>query len=150
MRSILVCLSALLFATSATLAADVFSTTGTLARRIRASYNQPSHCDIGDLFQDADASTGAQVLACEHGSWVPIGSAAAGATPVYGFTFVALQSFTITGATHAIPTSDLTVDCWDSSDPRARVEPDSVTVDQTTHDVVVSFYASQSGRCVIR
>lgn len=63
--------------------------------------------------------------------------------------FVGVTSVTILGATHQLATADLSVTIWDTSSPRAFIEAGSITVDQTTFDVVISFVVTQSGRIVL-
>ena len=67
----------------------------------------------------------------------------------YAATVTSTTTVTVTGATHGIASSNLRVTCYDNASPRALVEPDSVTIDDTTHDVVINFFAAQSGKCYI-
>ena len=67
----------------------------------------------------------------------------------YSEAFTAVTSITILGATHAIAKTNLSVTLWDNSNPRAMFEAGSITVHQTTFDVVISFAESQSGRVVL-
>ena len=67
----------------------------------------------------------------------------------YAVAFTSATTVTILGATHGIAKTDLLVAIWDSSNPRALIEAGSVTVHQTTFDVVVTFEVAQSGRIVL-
>ncbi len=68
----------------------------------------------------------------------------------YTETFSAVTTVTVTGATHGIGTNMITVACYDDSDPRERVEPDLVTVDDGTNDIVITFYEAETGKCVLQ
>ena len=63
--------------------------------------------------------------------------------------FAGATSVTILGATHRLATADLFITIWDTSSPRAFIEAGSITVDQTTFNVVISFAVAQSGRIVL-
>ena len=67
----------------------------------------------------------------------------------YSEAFTAVTSITILGATHGIAKTNLSVTLWDNSNPRVMFEAGSITVHQTTFDVVISFAESQSGRVVL-
>ena len=70
-------------------------------------------------------------------------------TKSYAVGFTAQTSVTILGTTHGLAKTDIAVIIWDASNPRALIEAGSITVHQTTFDVVVSFAESQSGRIVL-
>ncbi len=67
----------------------------------------------------------------------------------FGTTFTSQTSVSISGATHNLGSSDLEVACYDASAIRNRIEPDRMTVDPATNNLVVTFFAPQSGRCVV-
>ena len=67
----------------------------------------------------------------------------------FAVAFVGVTSVTVLGATHQLATTDLSVTIWDTSSPRALIEAGSITINQTTFDVVVSFAVAQSGRIVL-
>lgn len=69
--------------------------------------------------------------------------------PAYAATFTSQTTVTVTGATHGYTSDHLIVEVWDASTPRHLITPSSVTVDQTTHDVVVTFGSPTSGQIVI-
>ncbi len=58
-------------------------------------------------------------------------------------------AWTIPGATSGFGIASLDVQIWDNSSPRRRVDPESITVDAATFDVVVAFAQPQSGYVVI-
>ena len=70
-------------------------------------------------------------------------------TKSYAVGFTAVTSVTILGATHKLAKTDISVTLWDNSNPRAIFEAGSITIHQTTFDVVISFAESQSGRIVL-
>lgn len=72
-----------------------------------------------------------------------------GGSARYSTTFSSQTSVTITGATHNLGTPDIHVQCRDGSSPRRIVEPNTVDVDDSTYDVVITFSVAQSGRCTI-
>lgn len=68
----------------------------------------------------------------------------------YTATVTAQTTVTVTGATHGLGTNMLAVTCYDDSDPRARVEPNTVTADDGTNDVVITFFEAETGQCVLQ
>jgi hypothetical protein len=77
----------------------------------------------------------------------PCGSAAGAAN--YAEPFTSQTAVTVAGSTHNLGTSNLIVDCYDDATPANRIEPNTVTVDPSTFDVIVTFTAPQSGKCVL-
>lgn len=67
----------------------------------------------------------------------------------YAVAFTAVTSVTILGTTHGLAKTDISVTIWDASSPRAMIEAGSITIDQITFDVLISFAVSQSGRVVL-
>ncbi len=68
----------------------------------------------------------------------------------YAKTFFNATSVSIPGTEHNLATSNLIVSCYDNiTTPLRHVEPDSVTVDPATFNVVVGFVQPQSGSCVV-
>lgn len=76
--------------------------------------------------------------------------APAGGGGKYAAAFSAQTSITVTGAAHNLGTCDLQVAVYDAAAPGQRVEPDTVTCNAATKDVVIAFAVSQSGRYVIQ
>lgn len=72
-----------------------------------------------------------------------------GGSARYSTTFSSQTSVTITGATHNLGTPDIHVQCRDGASPRRIVEPNTVDIDDSTFDVVITFSVAQSGRCTI-
>jgi hypothetical protein len=67
----------------------------------------------------------------------------------YVATINAQTVVTINGTTHRLGTANLSVECYDSASPAARVEPDRVVVDAVTFNVSIYFTSAQTGTCVI-
>jgi hypothetical protein len=61
------------------------------------------------------------------------------------FTFVSQTTVTIPGSTHRLGAAALRVQVYDSSIPAQAIQPNTVTIDQTTYDVTLTFAAAQSG-----
>jgi len=73
---------------------------------------------------------------------------AAGA-PAYREDFIAAGSVTMTGVEHGFNSASLTVSCYDNATPVNLFEPTSVTIDQTTYDVVATFAGTPTGYCIV-
>lgn len=67
----------------------------------------------------------------------------------YAEAFTSVTSITILGTTHGLAKTDISVTLWDNSNPRALIEAGSITVHQTSFDVVITFIDAQSGRVVL-
>jgi hypothetical protein len=68
----------------------------------------------------------------------------------YSQSFFNATSVSILGTSHNLVTSNLIVACYDNTVlPLVRVEPDSMTIDPATYNVVVKFAQPQSGVCVV-
>lgn len=111
----------------------------------------------------APGATGAQGIQGIQGVQGPIGltgpkgdtgntgaTGPAGPGGSYTSNFTAQTTVTITGVTHGLGAADLTVQCWDAGTPAQIVEPDKVTVDPTSFNVVVAFVVPQDGKCIVR
>jgi hypothetical protein len=70
-------------------------------------------------------------------------------SPQYIANFTAQTTLTIPGTTHALGTAALLWQVYDSAIPAAAIEPESLTVNQTTYDVTVTFGQAQSGTVVL-
>jgi len=68
----------------------------------------------------------------------------------YTATVSATTSVSVAGTTHGLGTNMINVSCYDDATPRARVEPDKVTVADTTNDVVITFFETETGKCVLQ
>ena len=67
----------------------------------------------------------------------------------FASAFTTQTSIVVTAATHNLGTGDLSVTCYDGGSPKTRIEPDQVKVD-SGNNVTVTFYAAQTGRCVLQ
>lgn len=79
------------------------------------------------------------------------GLIALGATsPLYITPFTNTTTVSVPGTTHQLGTSDLVFKVYDNGTPRrTATEPGSLTVDQNSHDVVMTFGTAQSGILVL-
>jgi Chaperone of endosialidase len=83
---------------------------------------------------------------------VPVsGMIALGATsPLYLTSFTNTATVSVLGTTHLLGTSDLLFQVYDNGSPlRTAMEPGSLTVHPTTHDVLMTFGSAQSGLLVL-
>lgn len=67
----------------------------------------------------------------------------------YHSQFTSQTSITFLGTVHNLGSPDLQVVCKDNSSPRQVVEPNTVTIDDNTFDVVITFSTAQTGACSI-
>jgi Chaperone of endosialidase len=79
------------------------------------------------------------------------GMIAIGATsPIYLAPFSNTNQVNVLGTTHNLGTSDLLYQVYDNGSPRrTAMEPGSLTVHPTSHNVVMNFASSQSGLLVL-
>ena len=68
----------------------------------------------------------------------------------YAANFTNQTTLTITGATHQLGTSDLAIFVKDASSPRGVVIPNTITIDDSSFNVVITFLQPQSGRVYIK
>ena len=54
------------------------------------------------------------------------------------------------GTTHQLGTSDLAIFVKDANSPRGVVIPNTITIDDSTFNVVITFLQAQSGRVYIK
>jgi len=71
------------------------------------------------------------------------------AGPRYGTNFTSQTTVTVPGTTHGLPTPALLFQVYNAASPRAVIRPNSLTVDPTTFDVVMTFVTPQSGRLLL-
>jgi hypothetical protein len=81
------------------------------------------------------------------GQWTPNNAAATGGA--YSGSFTSQTSVTIAGTVHQLNSANLLVTCYDTENPAMEVEPNSISVNPSTFDVIVTFATAQSGRCVV-
>lgn len=70
-------------------------------------------------------------------------------SPIYVGTFSNASTVSIPGTTHQLGTSDLLFQLYDNASPMNAFEPGSVTVDQTSHNMVIQFGIPLSGTVVL-
>jgi trimeric autotransporter adhesin len=105
----------------------------------------PSTAAAGDLA--VDASDGNRLKSYDGSQWSRVLTAAENGN--YGAVFGNQTAVTIPGADHTLTSPNLLVDCYDSSTPPQKIEPNTVTIDSSTYDITITFSAAQSGRCVV-
>lgn len=71
------------------------------------------------------------------------------AAPRYSTTFTSQSTVTVLGSTHGLGTPALVYQVYDNATPRAFIEPNSLTVDQSTQTVVLTFATPQSGTLLL-
>jgi hypothetical protein len=65
-------------------------------------------------------------------------------------TFSATQNVTVLASSHGFLTSALLVEVYDAASPSAqRIQPNSITINQSTYDVTVTFGQNQSGTVLV-
>ena len=104
--------------------------------------NLPLVPAAGDIA--VDAQDGNKLKVYDGSQWNTLATATN-----YVATFTGLSSVLVPGSSHKLGTANLVVDCYDSSSPAQRVEPDKVLVDPLTFNVTVSFIGVQTGKCVV-
>jgi uncharacterized protein YdbL (DUF1318 family) len=67
----------------------------------------------------------------------------------YSSSFASQTTVSIPGTVHQLGTANLLVACYDTSTPPQQVLPNSVSVNQSTYDVTITFLVPQSGRCIV-
>ena len=67
----------------------------------------------------------------------------------YAASFVSQTSVVISAATHQLGTGDLSISCYDAATTKNRIEPDRVQID-AIHNVTITFFSGQSGRCLLQ
>ena len=123
-------------------AKQTFSASGTTAGLRLAPAGLPGSAAAGDVAVD---SADNHLKVFDGAAWTALAPTAAN----YAGAFTGQTSVTIAGTAHGLETANLLVDCYDNSTPPMKIEPDHVTVDQTTFDVTIAFAVPQSGRCVV-
>lgn len=74
---------------------------------------------------------------------------AGGSAPHYVAAFTAQTTVTVSGSTHGLGTSNIGSQCYDTSTPANKVEPNAFSVDPSSFNVVINFSVAQSGKCVL-
>ena len=102
----------------------------------------PTNAAAGDIA--LDSVDGNKLKVYDGGQWNTLVTVSN-----YVSTFTAQTVVTINGTTHRLGTANLNVDCYDSGNPAAQVEPDKVVVDPVTFNVTINFASAQTGSCMI-
>ena len=78
------------------------------------------------------------------------GTTTAAGAPAYREDFVAAASVTMTGVEHGFGSASLQVACYDNSTPALFFEPTSISINETTFDVVATFAGTPTGFCTVQ
>ena len=106
----------------------------------------PAACTEGQLHQDTD-SGGSELYVCTATNiWTKLSTTVGG----YAANFTLQTTLTIPGTTHQLGTSDLAIFVKDASSPRGVVIPNTITIDDSSFNVVITFLQAQSGRVYIK
>jgi hypothetical protein len=130
---------------------DMSAATATLP--LKATATPPVSCTANEeMFIDTDATpAGEQVFICNAtgDGWNKVGDGGGGGGGVanYETSFTSQTSVTVTGATHGFAHRKILVDCKDNSSPRKVIEPQNVTIDNSSYNVVITFAVATTGIC---
>ncbi len=107
---------------------------------VRTGTLLPVGCSAGEMFYLSNATPGYNLYYCTVSNvWTPAGASA----PNYSQTFTAQTSVVLT---HNLGTSNVVVQCYDSSNIEVSYATFTVT---NLNNVTVTFFAPQTGRCVV-
>src|SRR5437868_1355332 len=107
---------------------------------VRSATALPAGCSPGELFYLSTANPGYNLYYCTAPNvWTPAGASA----PNYSQAFTAQTSVLLT---HNLGTSNVVVECFDAGNAQVEYATDTVV---DSNDVTVTFFAPQSGRCVV-
>lgn len=110
-------------------------------------------CTVSGIWASRTGANKGAFYSCEGSptkTWVLVndtGSGGGGNPTPYEAAFTNATTVSISGATHN--RSGRFLACYDASNPNAAIEPDTYRVDPSTLDVTITFFAPQSGRCLI-
>ena len=124
-------------------AKQTMTPSATLAGLSLAPGTLPTNAVAGDVAVDANDNNTFKTF--NGSSWVA-GTTGGGA---FASSFTSQTTVTIPGTAHQLNTPNLVVNCYDTESPALEVDPDTVSVNQTTYDVTINFATAQSGRCVV-
>src|SRR5262245_4813924 len=70
-------------------------------------------------------------------------------SPLFITQFSNTTTVSIPGSVHQLPSSDILYQLYDNSNPLNAIEPGSLTVNNTTHDVLITFTIPTSGTVLL-
>ena len=128
-------------------AADLATAQAAIASKTNAAANlAPNRAAVVDFAgRIASASGGPGDCVRVDGSSGPCGT---GDATSYTKSFTAATTVTVFGIEHGLHTAQLRVTCYDSDGK--LYEPDTITIDAETLNVVITHAIPQSGRCVLQ
>jgi hypothetical protein len=91
-----------------------------------------------------------QVHVCYDGTTMQCQNCHGRTVRSYAVPFTTQTVVNIAGTDHALGTTDLLIQCWDTSTPHQLLPVIDATVADGSFDVVITFSTSQSGRCVLQ
>jgi len=124
------------------------STVPVLIYQVRVASEPASASGVAPWQINQNGATVGQALVWDGASWVP-GAAASDAGPTGTFTrtFTSSSLIFINNVDHGFGNDRLVVDCYDAAG--ARLEPDSVSIDNATYQIQVRFVPAQAGSCIV-
>ena len=102
----------------------------------------PTSPVAGDISLDSDDANKLKVY--DGGQWNTLVTVSN-----YVSSFTGQMAVTINGTTHRLGSANLSVECYDTASPSARVEPDKVVVAPVTFNVTIYFATAQTGTCTL-
>ncbi|MEO8367819.1 MAG: hypothetical protein ABI806_01285 [Candidatus Solibacter sp.] len=102
----------------------------------------PTNPVTGDVSLDSDDANKLKVY--DGGQWNTLVTVSS-----YIATFTSQTVVTVNGTTHRLGTANVGVDCYDTANPAARVEPDKVVVTPVSFNISVYFATPQTGTCTL-
>ena len=102
----------------------------------------PTNPTAGDISIDSDDANKLKVY--DGGQWNTLVTVSN-----YVVSFTSQTQVTVNGTTHRLGTMIINVECYDSSNPSARVEPDKVVVTPVSFNVTIYFASAQTGTCML-
>lgn len=107
---------------------------------VRSGTALPGGCSSGEMFYLSNATPGYNLYYCTGANtWTPAGASA----PNYSQTFTAQTSVVLT---HNLGTSNVVVECYDASNIEVLYSTIAIS---NLNTVTVTFFAPQTGRCVV-
>src|SRR5438067_13602817 len=107
---------------------------------VRSAGALPAGCSAGELFYLSTANPGYNLYYCTTANvWTPAGASA----PNYSQAFTAQTTVSLT---HNLGTANVMVECFDASN--VQVQYANYTI-ADLNSITVTFFAPQSGRCVV-
>jgi hypothetical protein len=98
----------------------------------------------GDILADQ------QVHVCYDGTSMQCQNCHGRTVRSYAVAFTTQTTVSIAGTAHRLFTTDLLIQCWDTSTPHQLLPVIDATIADSTFDVEITFANAQSGRCLLQ